>query len=97
MCVERLFRHPKYQKIVTHRRKYLCHDHHEVCGLGDRVQIKYVGRLSKRKFWAVVDMVHRFPQLEGEPFPMSRPPADVVSKVDVSATPQTGKAEEITA
>ncbi len=42
-------------------------------------QIKYVGRQSKRKFWAVVDMIHRFPQVGGEPFPMSKltnPPAD---------------------
>jgi ribosomal protein S17 len=41
--VERLFPHTKYQKIVTHRKKFLCHDHHEICGVGDRVHIKYVG------------------------------------------------------
>jgi hypothetical protein len=40
--VERLFPHPKYQKIVTHRKKFLCHDHHEICGVGDRVHIKWV-------------------------------------------------------
>ena len=72
VAVERLFPHPKYQKIVRHEKKYLCHDHHEICGVGDRVQIKYVGRLSKRKRWAVVDMVYRFPQVNGEPFPMAK-------------------------
>lgn len=77
VSVERLFPHPKYQKIVKHRKKFMCHDHHEICGLGDRVQIKYVGRLSKRKFWSVIDMVHRHPQVEGEPFPMAHPPKAV--------------------
>jgi small subunit ribosomal protein S17 len=72
VAVERLFPHPKYQKIVRHEKKYLCHDYHEICGVGDRVQIKYVGCLSKRKRWAVVDMVHRFPQVGGEPFPMAK-------------------------
>ena len=70
--MERLFPHPKYQKIVRHEKKYLCHDFHELCGVGDRVQIKYVGKLSKRKQWAVVDMVHRHPQVGGEPFPMAK-------------------------
>ena len=70
--VERLYPHPKYQKIIRQESKYLCHDHHEVCGLGDRVVIKYVGRLSKRKRWAVVDMIYRHPQVNGEPFPMAK-------------------------
>ncbi len=74
-----MYPHPKYEKIVTHRKKYLCHDHHSICGLGDRVQIKYAGRLSKRKFWAVVDMIHRQPQLAGEPFPMARIPVGAVA------------------
>lgn len=87
VSVERLYPHPKYEKIVKHKKKYMCHDQHEICGLGDRVQIKYVGRLSKNKFWAVVDMIHRQPQLGGEPFPMSRPPASVTAAAAAAAQP----------
>lgn len=77
MSVERLYPHPKYEKIMMHKKKYMCHDQHEICGLGDRVQIKYVGQLSKRKFWAVVDILHRHGQLQGEPFPMAKIPESV--------------------
>ena len=73
VMVQRLYRHSKFRKFIKHRKKYLAHDHHEICGIGDRVQIKYVGRQSKRKAFAVIDMIHRQPRMEGEPFPMSVP------------------------
>jgi small subunit ribosomal protein S17 len=72
VAVPRLKIHSKTRKILNHVTRYFAHDHHEVCGVGDKVQIKYVGQLSKKKHWSVIDMVQRHPQLEGEPFPFSR-------------------------
>lgn len=70
--VPRLFVHPLTRRILQKRTTYFCHDAHEVCGVGDKVQIKFCGRLSKKKCHTVIDMVLRHPRLEGEPFPMSR-------------------------
>lgn len=76
--VQRLYVHSKFRKIIKHRKKYFAHDEHDICGVGDKVQIRYIGQLSSKKHWAVIDMIHRHPRLEGEPFPMSAlkvPPA----------------------
>jgi len=77
--VPRLYVHPLTRRIMRLRTTYFCHDAHEVCGVGDRVQIKFCGRLSKKKCHTVIDIVLRHPRVEGEPFPMSRlrnPPSD---------------------
>lgn len=44
----------------------------EICGVGDKVQVKQVAKISKKKSWAVIDMIARHPQLGGEPFEMSK-------------------------
>jgi small subunit ribosomal protein S17 len=76
--VERVYIHPKYRRVMRHRRKYFAHDEHEICGVGDRVQIRYAGALSKKKRWSIIDIILRQPTIEGERFEMSRlrfPPA----------------------
>jgi small subunit ribosomal protein S17 len=84
VALNRLYVHPLTRRIMRHTSKYFCHDAHEVCGVGDRVQIKYCGAISKNKRYTVVDIVARHPQLEGEPFPMSRlvnpPSAEEIAK-----------------
>ena len=73
--VYRLVVHPKYRRIQKRRRRYFAHDEHDVCGVGDRVQIwpvgERVGRRSARKTWAVVDILKRQPALDGEPCELS--------------------------
>jgi small subunit ribosomal protein S17 len=86
VAVPRLKLHAKTRKILKHTTRYFAHDHHEVCGLGDKVQIKYVGQLSKKKHWAVIDMLERHPQLEGEPFPFSRLKRNPYANVNANAT-----------
>jgi small subunit ribosomal protein S17 len=71
VAIPRLRMHRRTQKIVKQTTRFFCHDHHEVCGVGDKVEIKFCGQVSKKKFWAVIDVLQRFPQLEGEPFPQS--------------------------
>jgi small subunit ribosomal protein S17 len=72
VAVTRLRLHPKIRRFVRVITKYFCHDRHEICGVGDKVQLKACQQLSKKKHWTIVDMIERHPQLEGEPFPMSR-------------------------
>jgi small subunit ribosomal protein S17 len=64
--------HSKYGKLMKRRKNFFAHDEHNLCGVGDRVQIKFVGQMSKKKQWAVIDMLYRHPQLAGEQFPMSK-------------------------
>ena len=78
VAIPRLRMHAKTQKIARQTTAFFCHDEHEVCGVGDRVEITPCAQLSKKKHWAVVDILARQPQLAGEPFPFSRlrtPPA----------------------
>lgn len=72
VAVQRFFVHPRTRKIMRHVSKFFAHDHHELCGVGDRVQIAHWGPISRKKHHTVVDIVQRHPQLDGEPFPMSR-------------------------
>jgi|CryBogDrversion2_2_1035213.scaffolds.fasta_scaffold59013_1 small subunit ribosomal protein S17 len=70
--VPRLKVHPKTRKIMNHITKYFCHDHHEICGLGDKVEIKPCGQVSKKKKFTVIDLLVRHPQLAGESIEMSK-------------------------
>jgi small subunit ribosomal protein S17 len=72
VAVQRLYIHPLTRKIMKHVSKHFCHDNHEICGVGDKVQIQFWGTMSKKKRFVVVDLLHRQPQLHGEPFPMSK-------------------------
>ena len=73
VAVPRLRLHGRTQRIVKTTTRFFAHDHHEVCGVGDKVELLPCGRaLSSKKHWAVVDILQRFPQLAGEPVPQSR-------------------------
>lgn len=72
VAVPRLRLHPLTRKFIKITTKYFCHDRHEICGVGDKVQIWKCEKLSQKKRFCVIDMVERHPQLEGEPFAMSR-------------------------
>ena len=71
VAVQRFYQHPRTRKVMSHITKFFCHDHHELCGVGDRVQIDHWGPISRKKSHVIVDIVERHPQLDGEPFPMS--------------------------
>lgn len=52
--VERVFRHPLYQKVVHTAKKFKAHDELGQCQVGDRVEIMETRPLSKEKRWRVV-------------------------------------------
>ncbi len=49
--VERTFLHPQYRKYVRQSKKYMAHDEHQACGLGDVVIIEECRPMSARKRW----------------------------------------------
>ncbi|OGB90573.1 30S ribosomal protein S17 [candidate division WOR-1 bacterium RIFCSPHIGHO2_01_FULL_53_15] len=52
--VERVFRHPEYQKVMRVSKKFKAHDEAGVCRVGDRVEIMACRPLSADKCWRVV-------------------------------------------
>mmetsp|Transcript_3732 Transcript_3732/g.23473 ORF Transcript_3732/g.23473 Transcript_3732/m.23473 type:complete len:106 (-) Transcript_3732:1170-1487(-) len=59
VAVERLFRHPKYQKVVKSRKKFMAHDEEEKCKIGDVVKIVETRPLSKMKRWNVIEILQQ--------------------------------------
>lgn len=57
--VERKFQHPLYQRTVKATKKYMAHDENNTCQIGDVVRIVESRPLSKRKRWAVVEIVQK--------------------------------------
>lgn len=57
--VERVFRHPLYQKTIRRRKKYMAHDEHNECRMGDFVRIAETRPLSRRKRWRVIAILKR--------------------------------------
>lgn len=53
--VERKFRHPLYEKVVTSSKKYYAHDEEaHTINIGDKVTIVECRPISKLKRWRVV-------------------------------------------
>ena len=65
VMVERLFKHPRYEKIVKARKKFYAHDAEDACAVGDKVKIRMSRPLSKTKKWVVTDVLHKAKVLGG--------------------------------
>jgi small subunit ribosomal protein S17 len=59
VVVERKFQHPLYQRTVKKTKKFLAHDEGNTAQIGDVVKIVESRPLSKRKRWAVVEIVQK--------------------------------------
>jgi len=61
--VDRSIRHPLYGKVMRDQKNYLAHDELG-CRLGDQVRLVESRPISKRKHWAVEEIIER--QTEAE-------------------------------
>ena len=52
--VERVYRHPLYQKVIRAAKKFKAHDELGQCRVGDRVEIIETRPLSADKRWRVL-------------------------------------------
>ena len=59
VLVERLTKHATYKKYVRKRSKYMAHDPQNSCGIGDKIRIVESRPISKRKRWAVSDIIEK--------------------------------------
>jgi len=57
--VERLARHPMYEKVMRLRKKYKAHDEENTCRTGDIVRIVESRPLSREKRWRVEEILER--------------------------------------
>ena len=59
VMVERLVKHPLYGKYIKRRKKYMAHDEHNECKIGDKVLIEETRPLSRRKRWRVKQILEK--------------------------------------
>ncbi len=59
VTVERRYRHALYEKVVRSAKKYMVHDEDNDCRVGDKVQIVETRPYSRRKRWAVEEILER--------------------------------------
>jgi small subunit ribosomal protein S17 len=57
--VERLARHPMYEKVMRLRKKYKVHDEKNSCRAGDKVLIVECRPLSREKRWRLKEILER--------------------------------------
>lgn len=60
--VERLVRHPRYDRVVKKTTKLIVHDEENTCRIGDRVKVMETRPLSKTKHWRLVEIIERAPE-----------------------------------
>src|SRR5262249_60770020 len=53
VLIERVYRHPRYQRVVTRSKKLKAHDEANQSKVGDRVLIEETRPLSRDKRWRI--------------------------------------------
>ncbi|MDA2925510.1 30S ribosomal protein S17 [Acidobacteria bacterium AH-259-A15] len=59
VAVDRLFEHPFYGKTIRRTSKFMVHDEHNRCSVGDKVRIEETRPLSKKKRWVVTEILEK--------------------------------------
>ena len=62
VVVERLVRHPRYDRVVKRTTKLIAHDEDNKCRIGDRVKVMETRPLSKKKRWRLVEILEKAPE-----------------------------------
>ncbi len=59
VVVQRLVKHPLYQKYIRRKTRYKVHDEKNACRVGDRVLVIETRPLSREKRWRVKEILER--------------------------------------
>lgn len=59
VSVERLVKHPVYQKYIRRKTKFMAHDERNECQIGDRVLLTETRPLSKQKRFKVSQVLEK--------------------------------------
>jgi small subunit ribosomal protein S17 len=57
--IERVFRHPRYQRVIRMSKKLKAHDENNESRIGDRVLIEETRPMSKEKRWRIRKVLSR--------------------------------------
>ena len=57
--IERVYRHPQYERVVRSAKKVKAHDEANESRVGDRVLIEETRPLSKEKRWRITKILRR--------------------------------------
>ena len=55
--IERVFRHPRSQRVITRSKRLKAHDEQNASKVGDRVLIEETRPLSKEKRWRILQVL----------------------------------------
>ena len=61
--VERVYRHPRYQRVIKRTKKLKAHDEANQSVVGDRVLIEETRPLSRDKRWRIREILARASQI----------------------------------
>jgi small subunit ribosomal protein S17 len=59
VLIERVYRHPRYERVVRRSKKLKAHDEGNTSKVGDRVVIEETRPLSKEKRWRIRQVLER--------------------------------------
>jgi small subunit ribosomal protein S17 len=59
VVIERVFRHPRYERVVTRAKRFKAHDETNASKVGDRVLIEETRPLSREKRWRIREILTR--------------------------------------
>ena len=57
--IERVYRHPRYERVITRSKRLKAHDETNASKVGDRVLIEETRPLSKDKRWRIRQVIAR--------------------------------------
>ena len=64
VAIDRLVKHPKYNKYIRRQTKLAVHDEHKDAGVGDIVEIAECRHYSKTKSWRLVKVMKKATDLQ---------------------------------
>jgi len=59
VMIERVYRHPRYERVITRSKRLKAHDETNASKVGDRVLIEETRPLSKDKRWRIRQVIAR--------------------------------------
>jgi small subunit ribosomal protein S17 len=59
VLIERVYRHPRYERVVRQTKRLKAHDEGNASHVGDRVLIEETRPLSKDKRWRIREVIGR--------------------------------------
>lgn len=73
VLIERVVRHPKYEKVMRKSKRLMVHDEFNRTKTGDLVEIEESRPLSARKRWRIIHVVSRANAKAASPSPARQP------------------------